>query len=91
MDKPAERIIFVPNLNVARNMKESEEGVVGGEEEEETEGIRRRGMRSQLLFRVWGQYLLNVWKVQWVSERELKGQGGGGRGDSVTKMRRRPG
>ena len=51
VDKPAERIIFVPNLNVARNMKESEEGVVGGEEEEETEGIRRRGMRSQLLFR----------------------------------------
>ena len=52
-------------FKVARNMKESEEGVVrggktGGEEEEETQGIRGRERRSQLLFRVWGQYLLNV-------------------------------
>ena len=61
-DNPAERKMFVLNLNVARNMKKEPEkvgGGTGGEEEEKTEGIRGREMRIQLLFRIWGQYLLN--------------------------------
>ena len=41
-DNPAERKMFVLNLNVARNMKKEPEkvgGGTGGEEEEKTEGI----------------------------------------------------